>query len=331
MKMKKSYRAALVGLGNIAWVFDSRNNASSDPLTHASSYINNDKTILVGGCSPDDKHRSAFEEACGVPAFVSLEELFEHVEPNIVSICSPTELHFEQVMYCLDRNIPMIWLEKPPAHSLQELDRMIIKLSEQDGSSTVLVNYWRRYAESYRKLRAIYSEESLGRCRLINISYSRGLELNGSHLIDLLFSIVGDSTGWELEWVSSFGNPENPCFALTLANGLGVLVSGIDLPYNCADISLVFEDGRASILHGGMTTVLEDKVEHDLFPGFYRLRESTNNCLGEGGIGGSIGAALDDLIWSYEQDERPRSDLRSARNALDVIESVRKRQRSSDR
>lgn len=329
-KVERSYRAALAGLGNIAWLFDRTGNIGHDPLTHAASYIGNSKTVLVGGCSPDDEHRSAFEEAFGVPACASLEELLERLEPDIVSICSPTELHFEQVMCCLDRNIPMIWLEKPPAHSLGELDRMIMKLSGQGGSTAVLVNYWRRYAENYRRLRAIYSEESLGECRLVNMTYSRGLELNGSHLIDLLFSIVGDGTGWELEWVSSFGNPENPSFALTLANGLGVLVSGIDVPYNCGDISLVFENGRASILHGGMTTVTEDKVENDLFPGFYRLRESADNYLGDGGIGGSLGAALDDLIRAHEHDDRPRSDLRSARNALGVIECVRQRQRSSD-
>jgi predicted dehydrogenase len=328
--MGKTYRAAVVGLGNIAWRFDRNIDSQDKFLTHVYSYIHNGKTKLVGGCSPNADDRYAFEEVFDIPTFASIKELIEHVEPDIVSVCSPTEFHFEHVMFCLDRKVSMIMLEKPPAHSLQELDRMIMRLSEQGSPSKVLVNYQRRYMESYRKLRAMYLEETLGKCNLIQTNYSRGLELNGSHLIDMLFFIVGGGMKCELEWVSSFGDPETPSFALTLENGLGVMISGITLPYHCADISLVFECGRSSILHGGMTTVTEDKVEHELFPGFYRLKMSENNYLGSGGISDSMGEALEDLTRSYEQDEMPQSSIISARSTQEIIERVRQRQGSSD-
>ncbi|MBW2220216.1 MAG: hypothetical protein JRF40_12105, partial [Deltaproteobacteria bacterium] len=75
--MDKTYRAALVGLGNIAWLFDRKSDIKKNFLTHASSYVNNNKTLLVGGCSPDGSHRSAFEEAFGVSTFGSIKELID--------------------------------------------------------------------------------------------------------------------------------------------------------------------------------------------------------------------------------------------------------------
>jgi predicted dehydrogenase len=230
-------------------------------------------------------------------------------------------------MYCIERSVSMIWLEKPPTNSVREIDKLFEKLADRGGLCKVLVNYQRRYMESYRKLRTMYLEKKLGDCRLIQLNYSRGLQLNGSHILDTLFFIVGDSIGYELEWVSPFGGPENPCFALTLENGLGVMISGIALAYHCIDISLVCENGRASIMHGGMKPVVEEKVEHEWFPGFYRLKESENDYLGdEKGLVSYMKLALEDLINSYERSEEPQSNLQSARNAQELIEQVRHRQ-----
>jgi hypothetical protein len=107
-----------------------------------------------------------------------------------------------------------------------EIDRLIEKMTERGGASTVLVNYHRRYDPNFRKMEELYREETLGACRLIQITYSRGLELNGSHILDMLFSIVGESAGYEIQWVSSAGGAENPSFGLALESGIQVVVSG---------------------------------------------------------------------------------------------------------
>jgi predicted dehydrogenase len=326
--MKNTYRAAIVGLGNIAWRFDHNLSSKEKFLTHGYAYDQNDQTVLVGGCSPDEKDRNAFEKAFRIPSFSSLKELIERVEPDIVSICSPSKFHFKHVLYCLEQHIPMIWLEKPPAGSIQELDSMIAELSKHKGRSKILVNYQRRYSERYKKLKRIFLEKTLGKCRHIQLTYSKGLELNGSHIIDLLFFIVGDGTQCELQWISSFRDMVNPSFALNIENSLSVMVSGVSLPYHCIDISMVFESGRVSIKHGGMSSILEKKVEHELFPGFHRLKEFENGNLSSGPMKNSMGSALKDLIQSYEQGKETQSNLRSARSSLEIIERIRQRQRS---
>ncbi len=322
----KTYRAALVGLGNIAWRFDRQVNCGYS-LTHASAYEQNPGTVLAGGCSPDKDDRAGFEKTFGIPTVDTLESLLETADPEIVSICSPSALHFEQAACCLDRKVPMLWLEKPPASSAGEIDRLIEKGMEKGGASTVLVNYQRRYDLNFRKLREIYLKKAVGTCRLIQITYSRGLELNGSHILDMLFFIVGDGTGYEIQWVSSPDGPENPSFGLALESGAQVIVSGVALPYHCLDISLTCEGGRVSILHGGMTPLVEKRVEHELFPGFYRLRKSEQEYFVSCGQINSMGGALEDLILSYEKGGTTQSCLQSARKTQELIDRIRSSQR----
>lgn len=325
------YKAAIVGLGNIAWRFDHNIDRKENFQTHGFSFLHFEGIELVGGCSPDEQDRYQFAGIFDVPVFETLAELLDMNDPDIVSICSPSSLHYEQALYCLQRQVPMIWLEKPPTGSRWELDNLIDEQKRQAGKSVVLVNYQRRYVSSYNRLKKVYQEKKLGECRLVQLNYSRGLETNGSHLLDMLFYVIGDDHGYQLEWVSSSGDHENPCFFLRLDNGLTVLVAAAALPYHWIDISLVCDEGRVSILHGGMTPVVEKRVEHELFPGFYRLSQSGTELLGVGGFDCSMEEALRDLIYAYERKVEPRSNLRSAVNSLALIEDVRRWQRERNR
>jgi predicted dehydrogenase len=322
--MPRTYRAAMVGLGNIAWRFDRGQGPGPGSLSHAGAYLRHSRTVLVGGYAPDEADRSAFQKAFGVPVYASLADLLEHESPDIVSIASPAPWHFSQTLACVKKQVPMIWLEKPAAGSLQELDRLLAS-SRQTGS-TVMVNFQRRYCPAYQNLRRIYQEQRLGTCRLIQVNYSRGLEANGAHILDMLFFVTGDQPQWQLDWVSADGDRDNPCFSLLLAQGPRVLVAGLSLPYHCIDMALTCDQGRVSILHGGMTPVVERRVEHELFPGFYRLRHTRDELLGTGGLQGSMEAALDDLLDAFEQRREPVSTLQTARTSLVLIEAVRARQ-----
>jgi predicted dehydrogenase len=320
--MSKKYRAALVGLGNIAWRFDHKKDGAGIGLTHASTYMQHDRVEIVGGCSPEAEDRKSFAKVYKVQTFTTLEEMLPAVKPDIVSICTPAEHHYDQVMYCLQHSIPMIWLEKPPATSLADLDNLIQENGPPQGKSKILVNYQRRFSESYIRLRSLYQDQTLGACRLIQINYSRGLENNGSHLLDILFFIVGLESECRLAWVSD-SRLASPSFALTFQNSFSVFVSGAELPYHNIDIMLTFDWGRASVLYGGMVQRLESKIENDLFPGFYRLAESKMVNTDGTEIKSSMAGALNDLIGAYEDNRQPRSSLITARRTQQLMEEIR--------
>lgn len=315
------YKAAIIGLGNIAWKFD-RNlaNSKNAPQTHAGAYQAHKNTVLVGGCSPEEKDRVSFAQQYKAGVFENVDELLDQTTPDIVSICSPSEFHYEHTLQCLKAEVPMIWLEKPPVCHLEDINRLIEK--QEHSKSTVLVNFQRRYCQCYNQLKELYINQTLGKTEFIHLTYSRGLSLNGSHIIDTLFYILGDDIQLSLECILPSENGKNPTFVLRPLNGLRVFVTGMSLPYHCLDIVLTCKEGRASILYGGMQTKLETKVEHEMFSGFYRLKEQSTHPLGSEGVDGAMSEALRDLIVSHRQKKEPRSNLRTSRNTLVIINTI---------
>ncbi len=151
--MSKKNRVAIVGLGCIAWKY----NASGETravLTHGEAYRHNPETEIVAGCSPEKEDREGFAASYGSAVFETADQMLAETSVDIVSICSPAEFHFEHTVKCLEVGIPMVWLEKPPSIDVSEI-RGLVEM-HRTCESTVLVNYQRRYCDSYRELRQIY-------------------------------------------------------------------------------------------------------------------------------------------------------------------------------
>ena len=135
-------KSAIVGCGKIAGGFDTP--FSSKIRTHAKAFQAHPDCKLVG-VSDSDKHQASdFAKKWKTPFYtVDFENLISSCKPDILSICSPTETHFEIFEYACKNAIPIIWLEKPAANSLKEVEQMI-ELSEKFNVE-VWVNYYRRY------------------------------------------------------------------------------------------------------------------------------------------------------------------------------------------
>lgn len=315
--VNRKYSAALCGLGNIAWKFGSAGNAEA--LSHADAFVAHPQVELVAGCSPCDDDRKAFQGAHTLPVFEDLDDMLASSVPDIVSICSPTSFHFEQIKACLLAEVPMIWLEKPPSETSWEL-KELIELREARGCrSTVVVNYQRRYTDCYLRLKQAFNGKVLGRPVRVSVNYSRGLSVNGVHFLDQIFFLLGDAANYDVEWVSKKSRSASPSMVLRFGD-VEVVVQGDELGYHNNDISVTFEEGRLSVLYGGEETSEEERVENEVFPGFYRLRPSKSNLLGRGGFGNSFYLALEDLIRGHEGGEECASTLRTALKSQQLLE-----------
>jgi predicted dehydrogenase len=319
------YNAAIIGLGNIAWRFDqSRVGSSEVPYTHAGALAVNPKTSIIAGVSIDAKDRLEFAERYGVQTYSTIEALFDVVTPDIVSICSPSDFHFEHAMYCLEHRVPMIWLEKPPAKTTSELD-MLIKAQKNYDASTILINYSRRYSNIYRQLKKICDSNIYGNAVMMHISYSRGLEINGSHMIDAAFYVADDPEKAFLDKVMDFPARENPSFSFKFSHGLPAIVTGMDLSYQCAEITVTFERGRATVLYAGASGRVEVQTEHEHFPGFYILTEINGHSLKPNSQNTYFSIALSDLMDAYESGRHPVSSLHTARKSQELWNAVREK------
>ena len=322
---KKIYKAAIIGLGRIAWKFEEIfKGFRGGPLTHAGAFNDNPYTKLTGGCSPDMDDRKSFEKRYKVLTHETVEELLADTHPDIVSICSPKEFHFEHIRTRIEAEVPMIWLEKPPTVSIEDMNYLLKKISRPGNRTKVLVNYQRRYIKRYQKLKEICENRILGEVFAIQISYARGLEQNGCHMLDMAFFIIGDDQRADLQCITAMHDLENPSFLLHFSYGLPVHVAGIGAAYNIGDISLTCEHGRVSVIQGGMKTLWEDKVEHELYKGFFRLKAKAKSPLSLGAMENGMREALADLINSYQKNIDPISNLNTSKNTQLLMNTILK-------
>lgn len=315
-------RAAIIGLGNIAWKYDV--DAEGAGLTHTSTYAADPRTQLVTGFDPDPAQRSAFTDSTGISAVPMLDNLLA-TKPDIVSICSPNALHAAHLRACLEAKVPMIWLEKPATTNADE-SRQLIELQRALGASTVLVGFQRRYQPIYQRLNGLMHDQALGRCAGISITYSRGLETNGVHLIDVLFQLLGDSP-YELVGVTPASGPAaSPSFLLQFDGGIPCTVTGLSLDHHSIDLTVHFAAGRASVLYGGASEVREFRIENPLYPGFYRLAPDPTAEANAPALlkdaQATFPSMLDDLITAHRDGREPASSLTSSLAAQELVERV---------
>lgn len=301
--------SALIGLGNIAWKYDAQAPAGLPPLSQGGAMLARSDLRLAGGCSPEPADRSGFAAwRPGLAVFSEAEEMLAAVKPDLVGLCSPTELHFHHARLCLEAGVKALWLEKPPTATPEELTRLT-RQTEECGA-VVLVNYSRRYLPVYQRLRQCLASGRLGPCRLIRLMYSPGLARNGVHLLDQLFFLTG-ADDYEILWVERGMGLASPGFALRLSTGHLVEACGGDLPYHTNDLAAVCEQGVLAINRGGKIAHAELSRENDLYPGFYDLHDAPD-LLGPGGLTGAMDSALADLVAAMTSGRRPESNLYSA-------------------
>jgi len=314
------YKAVLIGLGNIAWKMG-RDLATGSSLSHKDAYDQNGKVKLVAGFSPDENEVNNFSNNCEVVGYSNLEQMLEQEKPDIVSICSPQSFHAEQLELCFEHKISMVWLEKPATTFAEEVKFLEKKRFEIIPSPRVLVNFQRRYIDSYQNLKKLIEKKIYGEVLSVEINYSRGLMLNGSHMVDFLVCLFPESK-FEIIWVEKGHKPDNPDFVIRLSDKLIAHINGIVSNFHNIDIRITCEKARLSIEHGGMGLRVEEVLENDLFPGYYRLYDKEISQLGIPYFNHAFDKALANLIESYENDKQPISNLSTALEGQMIVENV---------
>jgi len=309
------YKVAIIGLGNIAWQYSLEGNEKNGSKSHLSAYQHCKQTKVVAACDPDEKTRAQFKKNCPeIELYSSPRELIENETVDIFSICSPSDLHFEHCLLALEASPKAIWLEKPPVTGEISQLKELIKKSEET-STKVLVNYTRRYSKPYLKLKNFFDDEEV---KSIRVSYSRGLETNGSHLIDILTFLCPESEKFQLKGIIE--NKENPS-ALFSYNDIPITITGIDLDFHCLDFELTSNSKRMNVKYSGSELVTESKVENPDFPGFYLFKvNSTEKFDSPGSL---MNEVLSDLISAIDKPERTKSNLYSSLSTIKLIEQMR--------
>lgn len=183
------YTAAIIGLGNIGQGYDYHLD-DHYCLTHAKAYAQHPGFNLIAGVDLELPFQSKFKQKYGVTTFNTVSDLLKHTFPDVVSICVPTQWHFEIFHELIGTYQPKaILFEKPFGTNLKQA-RVMQNLAKKSGCS-ILVNYIRRFEPGVIQCKNLFDNKHFGILQKGIVRYTKGVLSNGVHFIDLCNFLFG--------------------------------------------------------------------------------------------------------------------------------------------
>ena len=254
----------LVGLGGIGMGYDlitpdddqGQSLVRPTVRTHAAAISACDSMELVGGLDPRPERRAEFERAFGRPAWPSFDEIPD-MEIETLVLAVPTSRHVEVVSDALTTLSPRLLLCEKPAGMTAADTRAILSAAELKGT-TVIVNYFRHYLPTFRKVRDLLLSGAFGELSGGSVLYSHGLRRNGSHFVALLLWLFGDVD--VSRRVKVDGTTLDPVFELGIGQANLTFASLGHGNVRAAEIFLGFSRGLLRI-HGGGSLITWSEVD----------------------------------------------------------------------
>lgn len=243
-----TYSVGIVGLGNIGMMYDQDIESKDLFLSHAKSFYHHPAFEVQFLADVDEKQRQ--HAAVKFPTIKTVSQLSEiAILPDVLVLSANQSVNIQLLEKYIDEPaVKLIVVEKPLWN-----DSMDKSFWEKPGrSEKVFVNYIRKYLPFFEELKINIGTQQYGKCLSTNVLYSKGLRNNGSHIIDLFFSLFSAS---EIQCVSVFNEvqdhlPEDSSISFTGTiksgeNSFPVVFSAVDeTKFSLIEIDLIFEKKR---------------------------------------------------------------------------------------
>ncbi|MEX6775733.1 Gfo/Idh/MocA family protein [Limnospira fusiformis] len=315
-----TWRALVVGLGQIGMGYDLNHDPDRFILTHARSFQIHPDFELVGGVDPDSERTTLFEVQYSRPGYLNLEAALIDLHPDVVAISTPTSLHAQTVRSVLNVAHPKaILCEKPLAYNLDEAQEIVANCTNKDVK--LYVNYMRRSDRGVNEIKTRIGDRSIAQ-PVKGISwYSKGLLNNGSHFLNLLQYWLGQPTGFQIVDCGRLWDnidPE-PDVRVDFELGTVVFLASKEENYSHYTIELVASNGRLRYEQGGSKIFWQGTIADSTHEG-YKILDP---------VAETIVSSLDKIQWSVV--DRLSADLKgqktqicSGQEALETQEIISK-------
>ena len=270
------YNVLIIGAGNIGAFFD--NPESTNILTHAHAYKECEGFNLLGFIDTDVEKAKMAIFTWGGSAFNCLEEVFDKSVVDVVSVTVPDQHHHEVLLRVSEFPVRCVFAEKPLAKKPEEAKE--ITHIYQEKNIELVVNYSRRFVPEFEKIRddirgGIYGGYVSG----VGL-YGKGINHNGSHLIDLLRYFVGEIQDSHVtDYVFDFYN-DDPSVSgiLTLNDGKTFYLQHIDCNlFSIFELDMFFEKKRIRIQESGFLIEEYEVTESNIFAGYKNMIRTGEN------------------------------------------------------
>jgi len=185
------FKVLLIGCGNIAGGYDLLQPEEALPLGHAKAFRQHGGFELTTCIDPNTAQRQAFQSRWKVPhGYDHWQDLLQNVGAfDVVSICSPTRVHAEDIQAALALKPRLIFCEKPVTLNVAHTQQAVTDCAMQQV--LLAVNHSRRWSPEVLQLKQQFAQGHWGAVRSVSAICNKGMLNNGSHMIDLLLNLFG--------------------------------------------------------------------------------------------------------------------------------------------
>ena len=242
--MNKRYKATVIGAGRFGMILES-DKKRLKPATHFGLWFTHPRFDLVAVCDVDpQKEKIARKMKPDIRFYTDPEELIRKERPDVVSIATWKDSHYEMMKLVLKYKVPAIVLEKPIAEKIEHA-REIVEEANRQGMH-LLINHRRRFDSLVYEMRSKMRTGLIGEIMHASSYYVYGLVTTGTHMIDTLRLFLG-----EVDWVVGFSlikthlAPEDdPCVNAMIGMKSGAQVNIIASDMKDYDIHEIHFYGR---------------------------------------------------------------------------------------
>ena len=149
--MSGTVKLVLVGLGLVG-------------RRHADVIAKTKSAELVAIVDPS-KDAQNYARKKSLKAYHSLENMFTEQCPDGIILATPTLMHSEQALYCIQKTCPVM-IEKPIATSSQEALALVEKAESLEVP--VLVGHHRRYNPIIQRANKVITSGEIGKVRAVH-------------------------------------------------------------------------------------------------------------------------------------------------------------------
>jgi predicted dehydrogenase len=272
------FTAAVIGIGRIGMLLED-DPKRKKPGTHFGMWELNPRVdlVAVSDTNPDNL-AIAKSKRTAIQTYANPEKMLEEVQPDIVSIATWKDTHYEMMKLCLKHGVKAIVCEKPIAEKNEDAREVV----EEARSKSVhlFINHRRRFDELLYPLRRELEEGFIGEIIQVQVLYVYGLVTTGTHVIDTLRFFLKDIAG-EVRWVIGLENPfrhfspgDDPCIDgwIGFENGLKVSIQSLDIKdYDIFDYYIYGRKGKAIYKNIGRDIEIYKVIESPEHKGFTEL------------------------------------------------------------
>lgn len=320
MSVMTALKVLVIGAGNMG-AFYSQPGAQYR-LSHGHAIADSPDLELLGFVDTRPGQAEKASEVWGGSPFVDLDCALSYLPVDLAVVCVPDPEHAPVLNRLLsEKSLRLVFTEKPLADNLADAEAVVNAYAEQ--SMPLSVNYSRRFIKDFQDCAQAVRNGSYGAFHGGCGYYGKGLFHNGSHLLDQLLFLTGES--FSVDHVSGKivdFDESDPSLSAVLKTGGGATfnLQAIDCRnFSIYELDLIFARGRIRISDAGKQMALYRVAADEQFADYKSLAGETVAVP----LFSCLPAAYANLTRHLEEDEDLVAPARDALEVLSLCQGIR--------